>query len=116
MEWTIKAVGEVAQWMRSLDRDDLRRVNASVDALSIDGPHLGRPRVDSIKGSRHQHMKELRSVGGHLRVLFIFDPDRQAVLLVGGDKTNDWTGWYERNIPIADDRYDAYLRVRRSTP
>lgn len=54
-------------------------------------------------------MKELRSVGGHLRALFCFDPRRTAIVLLGGDKTNDWTGWYRRNIPIADARYDTYL-------
>jgi hypothetical protein len=54
-------------------------------------------------------MKELRSVGGHLRLLFAFDPRRTAIVLLGGDKTGDWAGWYERNIPIADDLYDAYL-------
>ncbi len=55
-------------------------------------------------------MKELRSVGGHLRALFAFDPRRRAVILLGGDKTNDWTGWYKRNIPVADKLYDRHLR------
>jgi hypothetical protein len=54
--------------------------------------------------------KELRSFGGHLRALFAFDPERHAIVLVGGDKRDDWTGWYERNIPVADDLYDAHLR------
>jgi hypothetical protein len=65
--------------------------------------------VDTIKGSRHHNMKELRSVGGHLRALFCFDPLRRAIVLLGGDKRNDWTGWYERNIPTADALYDEYL-------
>lgn len=51
-------------------------------------------------------MKELRSSGGNLRALFAFDPRRRAVVLVGGDKTGDWSGWYKRNIPRADRRYD----------
>lgn len=55
-------------------------------------------------------MKELRSFGGTLRALFVFDPKRRAIVLLGGDKTDDWTGWYERNIPIADDRYDLHLK------
>jgi hypothetical protein len=55
-------------------------------------------------------MKELRSFGGNLRALFIFDPKRRAIVLLGGDKTDDWTGWYGRNIPIADDRYDLHLK------
>lgn len=71
--------------------------------------------MDSIKGSRHSNMKELRSFGGHLRALFAFDPKRQAIVLLGGDKTGDWTGWYERNIPLADDLYDDYLAFLRDT-
>lgn len=59
-------------------------------------------------------MKELRSVGGHLRALFCFDPVRNAIVLTGGDKTDDWTEWYERTIPRADDLYDDYLAELRS--
>ena len=58
-------------------------------------------------------MKELRpgSTGRtEVRVLFAFDPKRRAILLVGGDKSNAWSKWYEVNVPIADERYDAHLR------
>lgn len=56
--------------------------------------------MDRITGSRHHNMKELRaSEGGALRVLFMFDPRRQAILLLGGDKTGAWTTWYEWAIP-----------------
>jgi hypothetical protein len=57
-------------------------------------------------------MKELRpgSTGrSEVRILFAFDPLRQAVLLAAGDKSGQWRDWYERMIPIADDRYDAHL-------
>lgn len=55
-------------------------------------------------------MKELRaSKGGALRVLFMFDPRRQVILLLGGDKTGNWAGWYETAVPLADDLYDTYL-------
>ena len=65
-------------------------------------------------GSRHQNMKELRiSKEGARRVLFIFDPLRQAVLLTGGDKTGEWSEWYQRAIPQADELYDTYLRELR---
>ena len=46
-------------------------------------------------------MKELRS--GTIRVLFVFDPNSNAVLPLGGDKRADWTGWYEQHVPRADD-------------
>lgn len=56
-------------------------------------------------------MKELRAAkGGALRVLFCFDPRRQAILLLGGDKTGAWSEWYEWAVPLADDLYDEYLR------
>lgn len=56
-------------------------------------------------------MKELRAAkGGAWRVLFSFDPRRQAILLVGGDKTGAWNDWYEWAVPLADDLYDDYLR------
>jgi hypothetical protein len=57
-------------------------------------------------------MKELRpgSIGGtEVRILFAFDPQRRAVLLVAGDKSGQWEAWYEDNIPVADDRYDEWL-------
>ena len=59
-------------------------------------------------------MKELRpgSAGRtELRVLFAFDPQRVAILLVAGDKQGQWKRWYDNNIPIADDRFDAHLQT-----
>lgn len=53
-------------------------------------------------------MKEL-IIPGNIRILFAFDPLRQAVLLVGGDKTHQWKSWYKANIPLADDRFDEWL-------
>ncbi len=58
------------------------------------GPGLGRPVVDRIHGSRHHNVKELRaSEDGALRVPFMFDPRRQVILLLGGDKSGDWDDW-----------------------
>jgi hypothetical protein len=55
-------------------------------------------------------MKELRAAkDGVLRVLFMFDPRRQAILLIGGDKSEQWESWYEQAIPLADELYDEYL-------
>jgi hypothetical protein len=89
---------------------DANRIAAAFDELERRGPRLGRPFVDSIKGSRHHNMKELRSIGGNLRALFAFDPHRRAVVLLGGDKGGDWKGWYQRQIPRADALYDKHLR------
>jgi len=82
-----------------------------VRVLRDAGPSLGRPLVDTVKGSRHSNMKELRpgSTGRtEVRVLFAFDKKRQAILLIGGDKSDDWSGWYDANIPIADARLDEH--------
>jgi len=114
MAWNIELTDEAADWYVGLNRRDQLKIGAAIDSLEERGPTLGRPHVDSIKGSRHHNMKELRSVGGHLRALFCFDPVRNAIVLIGGDKTDDWTGWYERTIPRADDLYDDYLAALRS--
>ena len=55
-------------------------------------------------------MKELRaSAGGALRVLFMLDPRRQVILLLGGDKGGAWDQWYRWAVPMADELYDVYL-------
>ena len=106
----------VAGWLASLDRDSREQVVAAVELLEEHRPHLGRPLVDSVLGSRHKNLKELRpgsSGRSELRLLFAFDPERSAILLVAGDKAGAWKRWYRRSIPIADDLYDAHLRTVR---
>jgi hypothetical protein len=97
--------------MLGLDDNDYDAIMARIELLEERGPGLGRPVVDSIECSRHPNMKELRA--GSMRALFAFDPVRRAIVLVGGDKRDDWTGWYERNIPRADDLLDAHLDSMR---
>ena len=109
--WQIEFTAEAETWYKALNVEDAKRITAAINRLERTGPVLGRPFVDSIKGSRHHNMKELRSIGGNLRALFAFDRDRRAVVLVGGDKTGDWKGWYKRNIRDADKLYDQYLRA-----
>jgi hypothetical protein len=101
------------RWANALDQADAEALLAAIRILRDHGPALGRPLVDTVNGSRHKNMKELRpgSTGRtEVRVLFAFDPKRRAILLVGGDKANAWSRWYEVNVPIADERYDAHLR------
>lgn len=110
MAWEILLTERIERWLLE-ELDDAGRVQIvpAIDKLEEVGPTLGRPIVDRVKGSHHHNMKELRSTGGNIRVLFAFDPQRQAILLLGGDKTDQWTRWYTENIPIADDLYDAHL-------
>lgn len=80
------------------------------------GPQLGRPRVDTLSGSRHPHMKELRfsAVDGEWRVAFAFDTKRKAILLVAGDKSGvSDKRFYRELIRKADNRFDTHLARRK---
>jgi hypothetical protein len=109
--WDVEFTDEFEFWWASLSEDEQADVSATVELLELHGPQLGRPHVDTIKGSRHPNMKVLRTQSGGkpLRTFFAFDPRRTAILLIGGDKTGD-KRFYDRMVPIADDLYDAYLK------
>lgn len=83
-----------------------------VDMLEVSGPQLKFPISSGINGSKFSHMRELRiqHEGRPYRVLYAFDPQRSALLLLGGDKTGD-DRWYERMVPKADALYERHLRV-----
>jgi hypothetical protein len=84
---------------------------ATIDTLADIGPGLGRPLVDTIHGSSIANLKELRP--GTVRILFAFDPWRDSILLVAGDKAGRWTQWYREAIPLAEQRYERYRKERR---
>ena len=76
------------------------------------GPQLGRPHVDTLKGSRYANMKELRFgvAGGEWRVAFAFDLKRKAILLVAGNKSGQsQRRFYRELIRKADERFDAHV-------
>lgn len=108
--WEVEVTDEFVEWWQNLSADQQESVTDRVDLLADRGPDLGRPVVDRIQTSRHHNMKELRAAKeGALRVLFMFDPRRQVILLLGGDKSGAWNDWYEWAVPLADDLYDDYL-------
>lgn len=109
MSWEIEYTNEFGAWWDGLTHQEQAMVSRAVEALEQGGPALGRPWVDTITTSRHRNVKELRPRGGFLRVLFAFDPRRTAILLLGGDKRDQWTAWYEQAVPLADQLYDDYL-------
>ncbi len=116
--WVVEFHPTFEGWADGLARPDAEALLAAVRVLRDQGPSLGRPLVDTVEASRHANMKELRpgSTGrSEIRVLFAFDRVRQAILLVGGDKSDDWSGWYRVNIPIADDRFDEHQSGLGST-
>ena len=107
MPWPVEVTDEFESWYLGLAETGREAVNAAVDALEERGPGLGRPLVGEIVGSRNGQLKELRI--GSIRILFRFDPRRLAILLIGGDKRDEWKAWYRTAISAADDLYDAYL-------
>lgn len=120
MAWTID-YSLIEDWFDKQDVQTLKHVKAALDMLREQGPNLGRPLVDRIKGSKIHNLKELRIVTegrGEYRILFVFDPDRRAILLVAGDKSKGknnsliWFGWYRRAISLAERRYAEYLKGR----
>ncbi|MFB7787376.1 type II toxin-antitoxin system RelE/ParE family toxin [Streptomyces vinaceus] len=75
--------------------------------------------MDTVKGSRLANLKELRpgSAGdSEVRLLFVFDPLRRAVFLVGGDKAGDWQGWYRLAVPRAEAAYEDYVTQLEEDP
>lgn len=112
MGWDVEFTDEFEAWWVSLSEDEQEVIDAKVDLLEERGPTLSRPHADVIVGSRHANMKELRGKVDerHLRVLFAFDPRRAALLLIGGDKTDN-PKWYEEFVPIADDLFDRHLKA-----
>lgn len=119
MSWDIYLTEEVDQWLHALartDSDSYLQTVLAIEVLEAEGPMLGRPLVDRVKGSRLHNLKELRpgSAGdSEIRILFIFDPWRSAALLIAGDKSGDWNRWYREHVPIAEQRYVEYLAQRQ---
>ena len=113
MPWEVEYTDQFGAWWETLSEDDQERVTAAVEVLEEIGPALGRPWADTIRGSQHANMKELRPRADHVRVLFAFDPRRMAILLLGGDKRDKWSAWYEEAVPVADRLYDEHLAELR---
>lgn len=107
--WDIEMTDEFEEWIEGLTGDEQNFVDAATEKLEEYGPALPRPLADTVKGSRHKNMKELRPVGCNIRVFFAFDPRRVGMLLIGGDKTGRWKKFYVEMIPIADELYEEHL-------
>lgn len=114
MAWEIEGTDQFARWYRELGDNQRAAISAAIDVLAEHGPATPRPTVAQVKGSRHHNLKELRPKDGNVRVLFLFDPRRSAILLVGGDKTGQWNAWYAEMIPVAEALYDHYLDELRN--
>ena len=115
MTWRVEFDDIFNREFETLSEDVQNAILEKARLLSLVGPGLGRPHADTLKGSRHANMKELRCRAEHgvWRVAFAFDPDRCAILLVGGSKSGrNEARYYKRLVDLADERFDRHLAAR----
>lgn len=115
--WSVD-YSRIEDWLDMQDESTVARIFAALELLEAEGPALGRPLVGSISGSKVANLKELRpSSPGHseIRILFAFNPQRKAILLVAGDKSRGkrgrapWTRWYKSAIAEAEELFAIHL-------
>ena len=113
MTWTVRFAPEFAAEFPELATAVQIELLAHAKVVERFGPQTGRPRVDTLNGSKHANMKELRfdADGGVWRVAFAFDPAREAILLVAGDKSGGSEArFYRALIAKADARWERHLQ------
>jgi hypothetical protein len=115
MAWTVLEHPEFAEERRFLPDEVSDKLDELSAILEEFGPNLGRPLVDTLAGSKHSNMKEIRfALGGPWRFAIAFDPERNAVILVGGNKQGASEAlFYRKLIGTADRRFNEWLRANR---
>ncbi len=111
MKWEVDLHDDFVSEYRDLHKDVQDELLAHIELLEQFGPQLGRPRADTLNGSRYPNMKELRfdAADGVWRVAFAFDANRKAILLVAGDKSGvSEKRFYRQLIDLADERFEAH--------
>jgi len=112
MKWIVEFYDEFEKEFDELPEAVQDELLSRVGVLEEFGSQLGRPSVDTLNGSKHSNMKELRfnASDGVWRVAFAFDPQRKAILLVAGDKSGvSESRFYRQLIKKADNRFDSHL-------
>ena len=111
MATEIVVTDEFKLWFEGLNESEQEAIDRIVGLLQERGVTLEFPFSSGIKGTKVAGLRELRiqQAGRPYRILYAFDPIRQAVLLVGGDKTGD-SRWYEKAVPLAEKLFSEYLR------
>jgi len=112
MSFVVNISDEFETWFLEQEDELQNRISAMVNLLSEHGPNLRRPFADTLEGSKLSNLKELRvqHQGEPYRILFAFDPVRQALLLIGGNKAGD-KNWYKKMIPIAEEIFKKHLET-----
>lgn len=117
MPWDVEFHDDFVAEYCELSEEVQDELQAIIEVLEILGPQMKRPRVDTLNGSRHKNMKELRfdAAGGVWRFAFAFDPRRQAIILCGGDKSGvSEKRFYQQLIAKADIRFDMHCARNKS--
>ena len=112
MDWAVEFHPDFDSEYENLAEAVQDELLAHLELLRQFGPQLGRPRVDTLNGSRHANMKELRfdAADGVWRFAFAFDPNRRAIVLCGGDKSgSSESRFYRQFIKKADARFDGHV-------
>lgn len=111
-KWKVVTLEEFRYWYDGQDDGSKEEVAGYLRTLQQYGPSLGRPFVDTLKGSTLPNLKELRFEykRAPIRILFAFDPKQQCVVILGGDKSKD-KRWYKINIPKAEKLYRKHLET-----
>lgn len=113
MKWTVQFDTAFESEFADLTEEVQDELLSHAKLLQAFGPQLGRPRADTLKGSKHANMKELRfdAADGVWRVAFAFDPKRRALLLIAGNKAGtSEKRFYKQLIKKADERFDEHLK------
>ena len=117
MEWEVEFHSAFEAEVLTFERDVRVALIAATKLLSDYGPQLSRPHADTLKGSKHANMKELRfeAADGEWRAAFAFDPERNAIMLVAGDKSGgSQKRFYRSLIAKADIRFSDHLENLKS--
>lgn len=112
MNWRVEFHAEFLPEFAEFSQAVRVEMSAHIELIGAIGPALKRPHADTLKGSKHANMKELRfkADNGVWRLAYAFDPERKAILLVAGDKSGgSQKRFYEALITKADARYDGHL-------
>jgi len=115
--WPVATTDEFDHWFAGLGADAQTEIIAKVELLKLLGPRLGRPHADTLGGSKHANLKELRADTADkvLRIAFAFDPSRSAILLAGGDKSGvSQKRFYKQLIAKAEALYGSHLAAIRT--
>lgn len=114
--WNIKQTEEFQDWFDTADKKLKEAIVENVEVLKQMGPQLGRPYADTIKGSSITNLKELRFDSGEkvIRIFYVFDPDRNGVLLIGGNKSSSGGKTFYKTMTDQSEKiYANYLEKRK---